>query len=81
MISEYRLICHPDPAEFVRYVNEAIKDGWQPIGGVSLTLGNGGKGFAQALVKGSNTNDPTKPTGVGRIAGANQSAADPGTGS
>lgn len=33
-ITEYKIISDPSPIKFEERVNVAIKNGWQPIGGV-----------------------------------------------
>lgn len=56
-ITEYKIVSGNPQSEFVKLVNEAIKEGWQAIGGVSFCQGEiptpGGKVigffFAQAF--------------------------------
>jgi hypothetical protein len=53
---EYRVISESKIADLVREVNDAIKEGWKPQGGVSVTKGLApllGQAFvwAQAMVK------------------------------
>lgn len=55
-ITEYKVLVHSDQTELMQLVNDAIKDGWQPQGGVSVplfinTLGQETVFFAQAVVK------------------------------
>lgn len=50
-IIDYVMVCHPDPAELIKRVNEAIEKGWQPLGGISVGLADHRTSFAQALVK------------------------------
>jgi Domain of unknown function (DUF1737) len=53
---EYRVISESKMADLVKEVNNAIKEGWKPQGGVSVTKGHApvlGQAFvwAQAMIK------------------------------
>ncbi len=55
-IQEYKVIAHVDQEQHTELVNAAMKDGWQPHGGVALTvyintLQQETIFFAQAMVK------------------------------
>jgi hypothetical protein len=36
-MKEYKVITHQAPPEIANLVNQALKEGWQLIGGVSIT--------------------------------------------
>ncbi|MEN5306128.1 DUF1737 domain-containing protein [Chryseobacterium cucumeris] len=36
-MKEYQIITHQAPPEFAKLVNQALKEGWQLIGGISTT--------------------------------------------
>ena len=48
VIMEYRVIKTNLLKSLVKKVNEAIKEGWKPLGGVCLDVGYG---FAQAMTR------------------------------
>jgi hypothetical protein len=55
-ITDYKVIAHNDQAELSQLVTDAIKEGWQPQGGISVpvfvnTLNQEMIFFAQAMVK------------------------------
>jgi hypothetical protein len=55
-VKEYKVLVHSDQTELIQLVNDAIKDGWQPQGGVSVplfinSLGQETVFFAQAMIK------------------------------
>lgn len=50
-IVEYGLIQSTDYNEFYDMVNNRIKEGWQPFGGISTACNNRDIAFTQAVVK------------------------------
>ena len=53
---EYEVVWASNPAQLSKIVNDQIKKGWQPLGGIAIALNDGtnaGSGFTycQALVK------------------------------
>jgi hypothetical protein len=55
-IKEYKVLVHSDQTQLMQLVNEAIKEGWQPQGGISVpvfinSLSQETIFFAQAVVK------------------------------
>lgn len=54
-MSEYRILADSTAADLVRKVQEALRQGWQPLGGVSCTSFAAGNyhiyRYAQAMVR------------------------------
>jgi hypothetical protein len=51
-ITQYNLICETFSNSLRLYVNEAIQDGWEPVGGIALSTGNHYVfSYCQAMVK------------------------------
>ena len=54
-ITNYEILTEYDVNDLGRVVQQAIKDGWQPLGGVAVTEAEPGHGyptlFVQAMVK------------------------------
>jgi hypothetical protein len=55
-MTHYMVITQRDISELVRAVNDSIKLGWQPVGGIALGLGSEGGTtkaaiFYQAMIK------------------------------
>lgn len=48
---KYTVIFGYDGGEFKKLVNKMIKDGWEPLGGISATSDDTGVLFAQAMIK------------------------------
>lgn len=48
---EYTAILGDDGGEFKRRINEMIKDGWEPLGGISVASDGTGVLFTQAMIK------------------------------
>lgn len=48
---EYTAILGDDGGEFKRLVNKMIKDGWELLGGISVTSDGTGVLFTQAMIK------------------------------
>lgn len=48
---KYTAILGDDGGEFKKLINEMIKDGWEPLGGISVTSDGAGVLFAQAIIK------------------------------
>ena len=49
MATEYTILIANSPSELVKFVNEHIKQGWQPIGGVQVTSAPPVNGQAQTV--------------------------------
>lgn len=49
-VKEYMVVVMPGAQPLVDRVTDLIKQGWQPQGGVSFSLGGQVNGFAQAMV-------------------------------
>ncbi len=49
---QYTIVCYTTlPEKLSQKVNEHIKDGWKPIGGVAVSVQDGEEHFYQAMVK------------------------------
>ncbi len=48
---EYKIVWSPSVIQLEKDVKNHIKEGWIPIGGVSVSDGNSGKIWVQALIK------------------------------
>lgn len=53
MNDTYRVVSAPDPQTLEFYVNQAIRDGWTPLGGASGVYDNcrNRETYTQAMVK------------------------------
>lgn len=51
---EYTVINYDSIESLIKVVNEYIKDGWKPLGGICLTPNSqyAGPQYAQAMIKG-----------------------------
>ena len=47
---EYIILSDSDFKELERKVNEKIKEGWQPIGGIDSNVFEGGLEYLQAMI-------------------------------
>lgn len=48
---EYAAVLGDDGGEFKKRINEMIKDGWEPLGGISVAGNGTGVLFTQAMIK------------------------------
>lgn len=48
---EYTAVLGDDGGEFKKLVNKMIKDGWEPLGGISVASNGTGALFTQAMIK------------------------------
>jgi ribosomal silencing factor RsfS len=51
MITEYFVICANDSTTLQDAVNEAIQNGWQPLGGIGVSVQGSWQHLVQAVVK------------------------------
>ncbi len=49
---EYTVVIEELPSRFIEEVNDLIKDGWRPQGGVAVMVNKNGEGYQfQAMVR------------------------------
>lgn len=48
---EYTAVLGDDGGEFKKRINGMIRDGWEPLGGISVTSNGAGAVFTQAMIK------------------------------
>lgn len=50
-ITNYCVIVSPDIDNFIQEVNDAVKEGWQPLGGLVITVIDGRVTYHQSMVE------------------------------